>query len=88
MQIPISERSRRFGYLIWPRRLDSEIARELQDRQRIRVVLEGKEMGEKLIDWRHRRISLGPKQTRAIAMTATTFEALVDGEGVLNIQIR
>lgn len=87
MHIPISDRARRFGYIIWPKALDEEVAKTLRDKARIRVVFEGLDVGEKSIDWKHRRISVGPRRTRTLATTASVFQATINADGALDVRV-
>lgn len=86
VRVTISERARRYGYLIWPKTLDDAVGQELGARATVSVVLEGKTLGEKRVDWGNRRISLGPKQTRNLPPTATTFEVSLSRDGMLVVR--
>jgi len=73
MVIPISSNGRRFGYFIWPKSADAEMKEMLGGLNRVQVSFQGIDIGERTIDWGHRRISLGPAQTQRMPDTATSF---------------
>lgn len=66
VDLPVTARSRRFGYLIWPRRLDAEVSALLGKRDTCDVVFDGNDLGTKRVDWKRRRISVGPARTRGM----------------------
>ena len=70
----ITPRARRFGYVIWPRKQGS-LVRDLvgEERSVIRVYFNGTGLGEKRVDWRNCRISVGKTNTSAVPLTSTSF---------------
>lgn len=72
-EIPITDRARQYGYMIWPKTLEPDIKHLLAGADRISVVVEGKPLGEKRIDWKYRRISIGPKISQTIPETSERF---------------
>ena len=76
----MTARSRRFGYLIWPKRLDAEMAALLDQRDTCEIVFDGTSLGAKRVDWKHRRISVGPSQTREMEDSVVTYR-LCRGRG-------
>jgi hypothetical protein len=73
VDLPATDGSRRFGYLIWPKRLDAEMSALLGEPDSCEVVFDGRNLGEKRIDWKHRRISVGPSQTRGMDARVAAF---------------
>ena len=73
MIVPISDRARKWGYVIWPKALDDEIHALLGDAATVSVSFEGKNAGSKRVDWHRRRISVGPAQTRGLPASITGF---------------
>jgi hypothetical protein len=73
MIVPISDRARKWGYVIWPRALDSEMHALLGDAQTASVSFQGADVGSKRVDWQHRRISIGPSKTRSLPGSVTGF---------------
>jgi len=86
VDIPITERGRRYGYLIWPKSLESAVKQLLSGDERIAVILNGKVLGEKSIDWKRRRISLGPKQTRSIPEKTSSYRVQRSTDGTLDVR--
>jgi len=86
VQLAISPRARRYGYVYW-RKLDDQAMRGLLgDRDDVTVVFGEFLLGEKRIDWAHRRISLGWKQTRPIKKSLKVFALTIRRDGRLSIQ--
>lgn len=73
MILPITKSARRFGYVIWNRKNEPEIKKLLGERNSIAVIFNGFQIGEKKIDWKYHRISLGYKFTRALPVEANMF---------------
>lgn len=73
VNIPISERARRFGYVIWPKALDGGMNDLLSGCERVRVVFNGVDLGEKRLDWPRRRLSVGSSRTRDVPESAKEF---------------
>jgi hypothetical protein len=62
MIVPITDRARKFGYLIWPSAADQDLRALLGDSQTVALCFQGVDLGNKTVDWKHRRISLGPRR--------------------------
>lgn len=88
VDLTITERCRKYGYVIWPISLDGKVRQLLGHSERMTVILDGKTLGEKNIDWKHRRISIGPKQTRRLSPDDTLFRLQRSPSGTLDISIR
>jgi hypothetical protein len=73
LEIPILERARKFGYIYWFRELDSAVIDFFKDQPTISVIFNGAELGEKQIDYKNRRISLGWRWTRRLPASVSTF---------------
>ena len=86
--IPLTERARQYGYLIWPKKADPDIRNLLGDKETIEVVFDGRELGRKRIDWRYRRISVGPRNTRPLPEETTTITLSVGPAGRLAVTTR
>jgi len=87
MIVPISPRARKYGYLIWPSSADQEIRGLLGESKTVQVTFRGQEAGMKNVDWKHRRISIGPRLTRELPEEMEVF-ALEFENSTLNITCR
>jgi hypothetical protein len=87
MIVPISPRARKYGYVIWPSRLDQDMRSLLGEAQTAQLIFEGHERGTKKVDWSRRRISVGSSQTRKLTETAKEF-VLVSNNGKLFVSCR
>ena len=85
MHIPITERSRKYGYLFWKKADDESVKTLLGNRHSIRVWLQDSFLGEKKIGWYFRRISLGSGRTRWLHGSLTTYELKLRKDGALSI---
>jgi hypothetical protein len=88
VEIAITERSRRYGYIIWPKKMDGEAKALLKEQQSVRVSFDGEDLGEKRVDWKHRRISVGPRKTRDLPPLKTTFEITSSGTDRIAVRVR
>lgn len=84
MEIVIIPRARKFGYLIWPVAIDNEVKSLMGDRDHIELVFNKDARGEKRIDWKYRRISIGWRWTRLMPESHKYFNLSVDN-GILTI---
>lgn len=73
MEIEISERARRFGYIFWSKKNDEAVEKFLRKTEAVEVWFNDSRLGKKRVDWRHRRISIGYKQTRDMPVGASVF---------------
>jgi hypothetical protein len=83
----ITKRARTYGYFIWQKHQDPEILTLVGGVTEILNVHLGERfLGQKHIDWKYRRISLGYKHTRALPATAREFNATKMKDGSLLIR--
>jgi len=73
MNIKITKGARQYGYLIWNSKSNNEIEIMLMGLDSIKVHFNEFDLGEKNIDRKYHRISLGYKLTRAMPQTHTMF---------------
>lgn len=88
LQIPITERARKYGYIYWPASMDAQIVEFLQSKKAVTIVYEGAEHGKKNVDWPHRRISIGYRWTRSISEEADWFVLSWDNSKRLKVTCR
>ena len=86
IDVPISGPARKYGYVYWPARIDDRLRRLLGERESIDVIFEERAVGEKRIDWQHRRFSVGWKQTRPLAKELKAFRLTIGLDGRLRIR--
>ena len=84
MEIAITKSARQYGYVIWNKRTEKEIEELFQNKDQISVKLNGFALGEKHIDRKHHRLSLGYKFTRALSEEHTMF-SLALKKGILEV---
>ena len=85
MNVHITKGARQYGYLIWNSKLDDEIETMLTGLPAVNVRFNGFTIGEKNIDRKYHRISLGYKLTRALPKEHDTFSvSYIDG--ILEVQ--
>ncbi|GEM_PF-1301844 len=73
VEFEITSRARQYGYVIWPKRRDPNLRELLGERERIDVVLNGRSLGERRVDWKYRRISVGPTATWGLGEDQNKF---------------
>lgn len=79
MELPITDRSRKHGYIFWSKRQDGDVSKLLKNSRSVRLHFRGSDRGEKNVDWKYRRISIGWKWTRELPADLTTFKLRLDG---------
>ncbi len=77
MTLTITKSARQFGYVIWSNKTDAAIKKLVGERNTITVYFNGFVIGEKVIDWKYHRISIGYKFTRALPETAKVYRLTV-----------
>lgn len=86
VSLPFTDRARRFGYVIWPKKRQSEVAEMVRDAEQIQVVLNGVDLGKKRIDYKYCRISVGRSAMTGLADEASTVRLSGD-EQTLHVDI-
>ncbi len=84
-KITITKGARQFGYLIWNNKNGAEIEKILKGYETVYVKFNGFNLGEKNIDWKYHRISLGYKLTRAMPPEHSMYSVNMK-EGVLEVK--
>ena len=87
-EIPISDRARKYGYVIWPKVLDSQVKTFFDGSSKVNVIFEGADLGQKNIDWAHRRISLGYRWTRRLPVSMNYFILTWKGDDTIKVVCR
>ncbi len=85
MNIKITKGARQYGYLIWNSQIEETIEEMLRGLDSVPVKFNGFILGEKRIDWKYHRISLGYKLTRALSPDQTMFSVLFN-DGILEVK--
>lgn len=86
VRIPISDRARKYGYVIWPKKLEAEVKAILPQQESIVVTFNDQSIGERRIDWKYRRISVGPSHTRCLPDNVSTFEVSAPSAGKVAVK--
>jgi len=86
--IPISERSRKYGYLYWTRTLDDVMENLLHGATSVNLVFEKSEHGRKNMDWKNRRISIGWRWTRLLPAAMSNFVLVFEPKDTLKVVCR
>lgn len=72
--VPITKSARKYGYLIWAEKRHKEVNDLLQGLDHVNVIFNGFNLGNKKIDWKYNRISIGYKFTRALPEDAKYYK--------------
>jgi|BioPla2DNA2_1021312.scaffolds.fasta_scaffold11119_2 hypothetical protein len=73
MEILITKGARKYGYIIWNKSHNEEMEKILAGKESVEVHFNGFNLGEKSIDRKYYRISLGYKLTRAMPKEHDTY---------------
>ena len=85
MKIEITKRAREYGYIFWPKNRDGEISSFLGDLQNVNLIFNGEKLGEKNVDWKNRRISVGYKNTRILPKDIKSYSLVLDKPNKLKV---
>lgn len=85
MKIEISNRARKYGYVIWSIRQDEEMLGLLGDLPTVQLYFDGSDRGIKKVDRKTRRISIGYKWTRQIPESKKSFILSLTAPNTLNV---
>lgn len=85
LRIPLSERSRQYGYVFWTKAEQEDVSRFFSKESSVHVWFCESYLGEKKIDWHRRRISLGWAQTRPLNPTLRWFRITRRKDNSVNI---
>jgi hypothetical protein len=88
LAIPIKERSRKYGYIYWPYKMDKVVKDFLQDALTFKLVFNGAPLGAKNVDWKYRRISVGWRWTRSLPQNLDTFVLIWKDKNTINVTCR
>lgn len=81
-----SANSIKYGYIFWSKSQDEAAKQLFGGMSRIKVVFEGNVVGEKNIDWKYRRISIGKKAIQSLpSATSSYYIATVNQSGELHL---
>lgn len=86
MKISITERAREYGYVFWTKKMENEMNSFLGEAKKVDVWFNDSHLGEKNIDRKYRRISIGYKNTRTLPLKDKAFVLEFDGNGSLRIK--
>lgn len=66
LKIPITKSARQFGYIIWTPQFNKKMESFMEGAPKVKLVFMGADLGDKNVDWRYRRISIGYRWTRRL----------------------
>ncbi len=84
MKLLITKSARQFGYLIWNSTNNADVDKLFGGKTKIHVHFNGFDIGEKAIDWKYHRISIGYKFTRALPESAKYYVVALN-KGILEV---
>ncbi|MEQ8850963.1 MAG: hypothetical protein RIB32_04190 [Phycisphaerales bacterium] len=82
VSFPFTDRARRFGYVIWPKKRQAEVTELVRGAEQIQVVLNGANLGKKRVDYKYCRISVGRTSMTGLADEASTTKLSGDGQSL------
>lgn len=85
MNMKCSANSIKYGYIFWSKSQDEAAKQLFGGMKRIKVVFEGNVVGEKNIDWKYRRISIGKKAIQSLPSTSSSYIATVNQSAELHL---
>lgn len=85
MLLPITNTARKYGYIIWSKK-NTEFAEMLKGLDYVDVYFNGLNIGKKKIDWKHNRISIGYKFTRALPDNVKNYSITIENKSILRVE--
>ena len=85
LQMPISERGRRYGYIIWPASLDRQVSELFGPVAEVDMIFNARPCGRRRVDWKWRRISVGRSLTGSIPKGARTYRMRKTDQGSVEV---
>lgn len=73
MNLEITKSARQFGYVIWNGKQENRVRALIGDVESIDISFNGIYIGQKKVDWKYHRISIGYKFTRGLPASANTY---------------
>ena len=73
MKLTITKAARLYGYIIWNNVTNPDMEKLLKNRSNVDVVFNDLPIGNKPVNWKYRRLSIGYRFTRALPETAKFF---------------
>lgn len=73
LKIPITKSARQFGYVIWPPHLNDKVDAFLRGASQVHLYFMGADLGQKNVDWKYRRISIGYRWTRRLSTDVSEY---------------
>jgi len=80
VELQITSRARQYGYVFWPKSQDNQMRELLGHADSVEILFENKMIGKKRVDWKYRRISIGPSRTTALGAQLSSFTLACDGD--------
>lgn len=87
IEIPITDRARKYGYVIWKKRHDDQMRGVLGDVTSVDLSGDVVQLG-KQVDWNQRRISITYTTTRGLPGSVTRFRLRRVKRGKLELRFR
>jgi hypothetical protein len=88
IEIPCTERCRKYGYLYWTKDINSLVVTFFAGKLRVKVSLGGYMIGEKKVDYKYRRVSLGMVSLKLVPDHCTHFCLSFNKDGILRIEYK
>lgn len=86
-QIPLLDRTRKYGYIYWRKENDLEMRNLLGGEKKIEVLIDKTSIGVKNIDWKHRRIPITSSVTRSFPEEASSIMLKLDSGNRLCVML-
>ncbi len=84
-EISIRKSSRDYGYIFWKQSQDEDAKQFFGELTKITMWIDGSYLGEKLIDWKARRIFVGVRCIRNVAKSASVFRLELCGDSEVRV---
>ena len=85
LRLPISDRARKYGYIFWKKKEEKQVRKFLGDRNDVDLFFFDEHLGNKRVDWKIRRISVGSKRTRNLPAKFKNFVLKFNAQGEIKM---
>lgn len=86
--ITITKSAKYFGYIIWSKQQNSQIVKLLNGVKKIRLFFNNIDLGEKNVDWKYHRISIGYRLTRGIPENTENYILTLKENNILKVNCK
>lgn len=87
VSLPITKAARHWGYVTWRRSQSQRMKAFLKNNSTVHLFFMGSDHGEKNVDWKYCRISIGYKWTRRLPNNLCYYVLVFEEPNILRVTV-